>query len=201
MLQADEPVLNGIKQGLAKYYSETGLFIKEVNYDKGVENGIGRAFAEDGRIISLLIYKNGYLVKDEKINRTDKFNFKQGVWKEFYPDQKTKTEANYKDDKLEGPFKYYSTDGTIKKMEVYKNGELVVDKLQSVKLEIKRDYHNNGRPKSSVNLIDGKKQGVYREYSREGVITSAKMFRNDNVVAEGLVDESMLYQALEISLS
>jgi len=116
------------------------------------------------------------------------------VWKEFYPDQKNKTEANYRDDKLDGPFKYYAADGSMKKMEVYKNGELVVDKSQNVKLEIKRDYHNNGRPKSSVNLIDGKKQGVYREYNREGKITTAKMFRNDEVYAEGLVDESMLYQ-------
>ena len=190
-VRSDEPVVNGVKEGLAKYYSESGALVKEVPFEKGVENGKGRSYNEQGLIINLSLYKNGYLTKDEKINRTDKFGFKQGTWKEFYPNYIVRTEANYKDDKLEGPFKYYNTDGTFTKMDIYKNGEQVIDQTANVKLEIDRDYHKGGRVKSSVNIIDGKKQGVYREYDINGKITSSKLYRDNEVYAEGLVDENM----------
>src|SRR5688572_8808778 len=193
-VQSDEPMVNGVKEGKAFYYSESGSLVKEVTFLEGTENGLGRSFAEDGRIIALTTYKNGYITKEEKINRVDKFNFKQGVWKEFYPDQKVKTEAIYYDDKLNGPFKYYAVDGSVKKVEMYKDGVLVIDQTADVKLEIERDYHNNGRVKSSVNIIDGRKQGVYREYDRQGTITASKVYRSDEVIGEGIVDGSMLYQ-------
>jgi antitoxin component YwqK of YwqJK toxin-antitoxin module len=187
-------MVNGVKQGVAKYYSETGYLMKEVPFDKGVENGNGRSYDETGNVINLSIYKNGYLVKDEKINRKDKFSFKQGTWKEFYPDFVVKKEANYKDDKLEGPVKYYNPEGQFTKMDIFKDGELVIDKTANVKLEIDRDYHAGGRVKSSVNIIDGKKQGVYREYDIKGNITSSKLYRDNEIYAEGLVDENMKYQ-------
>lgn len=59
-------MVNGVKQGVAKYFSETGYLMKEVPFDKGVENGNGRSYDESGNVINLSIYKNGYLVKDEK---------------------------------------------------------------------------------------------------------------------------------------
>lgn len=185
----------GIKNGTAIYFHESGPKSKELVYQNGKKEGKCIVFAEDdGRILSFIMYKNDLIASEEKLNRKDKFGAKQGIWKEFFASGKVKTEWTYKDDLLNGSVRYFGEDGSVKKMEVYRNGQIVVDNTPDVKLEIERDYHNNGRVKSSVNIIDGKKQGVYREYSRTGEITASKMFSNDEVSGEGIVDENMLMQ-------
>jgi len=178
-------MVNGAADSVANYYSEKGILEKTIPLRNGVEDGVAREFAEDGRIITLTTYKNGFFVKQEKINRYDKFGFRQGSWKECYPSGVVKEDGVWKDDKKNGVFRWLSPDGVMMKMEIWKNGELMQDELVNVKLDIKREYHNNGRPKSSVNLINGIKEGVYREFDREGNITVSKLYEKDRVIAEG----------------
>lgn len=61
-------------------------------------------------------------------------------------------------------------------MENWRNGELVIDEQNNVSLEINRKYHNNGRPKSSVNIINGVMEGYYREYNDSGAIVLSKIY-------------------------
>jgi antitoxin component YwqK of YwqJK toxin-antitoxin module len=194
-ISGEETFENGIKNGNARYYHKSGLKSMELVYQNGKREGRSTTFSEDdGRILSIITYKSDLISSEEKLNRKDKFGAKQGIWKEFFESGKVKTEWTYKDDLLNGSVRYFSEDGSVKKMEVYRNGQIVIDNTPDVKLEIERDYHSNGRVKSSVNIIDGKKQGVYREYSRTGEITASKMFSNDEVSGEGIVDENMLMQ-------
>ncbi|MFM1744316.1 MAG: hypothetical protein RLZZ630_253, partial [Bacteroidota bacterium] len=167
------------------YYSEKGFLEKTIPLHNGVEEGIAKEFAEDGRIITLTTYKSGFFVKQEKINRTDKFGFKQGPWKEFYPSGVVKEDGYWKDDKKNGVFRWLGPEGIVIRMEIWKNGELSKDELANVKLDIKRDYHNNGRPKSSVNLINGLREGVYREFDNKGNTTGSRLYDKDRVIAEG----------------
>ena len=178
-------MVNGAADSIANYYHEKGYLEKVIPLSGGAENGIAREYAEDGRIITLTSYKNGFFVKQEKINRYDKFGFKQGPWKEFYASGVVKEDGVWKDDKKNGIFRWLGPEGIVMRMEVWKNGELVQDELANVKLDIKRDYHNNGRPKSSVNIINGVKEGVYREFDKEGNITISKLYEKDKVIAEG----------------
>ena len=105
--------------------------------------------------------------------------------KEYFANDQVKSDGVYKDDKKNGMFRVYSADGLLLKIEVYKNDLLVQNDAVNLKLDIKRDYYNNGRPKSSVTLINGVKSGVYRDYDREGKITSSKIYDKNNIVAEG----------------
>lgn len=195
MRSAEEKFVNGIKNGDAIYYHLSGNISRKLIYVDGKKEGTGVAYAEDdGRIISFFTYKNDIAIKEDKINRKDKFGAKQGIWKEFFTSGKVKTEWTYKDDLLEGMVRYFKEDGSVSKTEVYRAGQRVIDQTPDVKLEIDRDYHNNGRVKSSVNIIDGKKQGVYREYNRTGEITASKMYQNDEVTGEGIVDANMKMQ-------
>lgn len=178
-------MVDGNADSIANYYNEKGFLEKVIPMVNGVEDGIAKEFAEDGRIITLTTYKNGFFVKQEKINRYDKFGFKQGPWKEFYPSGVVKEDGTWKDDKKNGIFRWLGPEGIVMKMEVWKNGELVQDELANIKLDIKREYHNNGRPKSSVNIIDGVKEGVLREFDREGNITTSRLYEKDKIVAEG----------------
>ena len=178
-------MVNGAADSIANYYSEKGFLAQIIPLIGGVENGIAKEFAEDGRIVTLTTYKNGFFVKQEKINRYDKFGFKQGVWKEFYASGVVKEDGSWKDDVKNGIFRWLTPDGIVKKMEIWKNGSLVEDELANVKLDIKREYHNTGRPKSSVNIINGVKEGVYREFDKEGNITISKLYEKDKIIAEG----------------
>ena len=157
--------------------------------------GMAKEFAEDGRIITLTTYRNGFFVKEEKINRYDKFGMKQGMWRDFYPSGSPKSEGTYKEDLKSGVFREFTSDGVVSRMEIWKNGQLVPDEAVNIQLEIKRDYFNNGRPKSSVNLINGVKEGVYREYDNRGTITGSRLYDKDRVIAEGgIIDERGLQQ-------
>jgi antitoxin component YwqK of YwqJK toxin-antitoxin module len=120
---------------------------------------------------------------------------KQGLWRTYYKSGNPQTEFNYRDDKKHGTFRWFSDEGIVTKMEIWKNGELALDEAVNMKLDIKRDYYNNGRPKSSVNLINGVKEGVYREYDNLGKITGSKLYDKDKIIAEGgIVDARGLQQ-------
>ena len=66
---------------------------------KGKEHGIGYEYDDsDGRIIAVVVYSNGYVGSRERINRKDKFNQKQGVWKSFYSSMRVQSEGKYKNE-------------------------------------------------------------------------------------------------------
>lgn len=195
-IKSEENLKDGVRDGLYKEYGENGTIAKQVPYLNGVENGIAKEFAEDGRIVTISTFKDGYLKREERINGVDKFGFKQGLWKDFYDNDALKTEAQYRDDKRNGSYKEYALNGTITKNEKYKNGDLVIEKVNKVKLEVQRDYFDNGKAKSSVNVINGKKEGALKEFDASGNITAGKLYRNNKLVGEGITDETGMQQGL-----
>lgn len=189
-IMSEEIVADNIRNGLMTFYNEKGAIIKTVPYSNGVENGLAKEFSGDGRIITLTLYDKGYFKKEEKINRSDKFGLKQGTWKEFYPKDKIKTEFNYKDDLLDGIYREYGEDGMVTKMELYRLGKLVEQNQETkVKLDIKRDYYTGGYVRSSVNIRDGLKEGIYRLYDTTGKVIESKLYERGEIIAEGVVDE------------
>jgi antitoxin component YwqK of YwqJK toxin-antitoxin module len=189
--QNEEFLEDNIKNGLSKYYNTNGKMIRAVLFSNGVENGLSREYdPTDGRVVTVTTYKAGYFTKEEKINRYDKFGAKQGPWRDYFDNDKIRQEGFYTDDKKNGTFRWYKEDGGLSKLEIYKDGNLLVQDAAQVDLQIKRMYHNNGRPKSSVNMINGHYEGYYREYDREGKIIASKMYAHDSVVAEGIIDEN-----------
>src|SRR5205085_6447467 len=98
-IKSEEFTEENIKNGLCKYYNTDGKMVRSVLFNNGVENGLAREFdPADGRVITVTTYKNGYFTKEEKINRIDKFGMKQGPWKDFYDNDKTKSDGYYTDD-------------------------------------------------------------------------------------------------------
>ena len=187
----EEMYVDNTRNGQSFKYDKAGKLILEKTFENGLEQGKAKEFApEDGRIITLITYSKGYIRNRLSINRKDKFGFKQGLWREFYETGITKQEGIYRDDKMHGVFRWFNEDGQLDKMEVYRNDELVLeDPRNNVTLEIERDYHEGGYVKSSVNLIDGIKQGVYREYDTRGNITTSKIYTKGTITGEGKLTE------------
>ncbi|MBK7681677.1 MAG: hypothetical protein IPJ26_03970 [Bacteroidetes bacterium] len=59
-------MVNGITDSIAHYYHEKGYLEKTILLRGGLEDGIAKEFSEDGRIITLTTYKNGFLLNKIK---------------------------------------------------------------------------------------------------------------------------------------
>lgn len=174
-----------------KFHPSGGLaeMIPIDSLGKGKEQGTGYEYAEDdGRVIAVVQYSNGYISGRERINRKDKFNQKQGMWRYFYPSMVAKEEGRYKNDKKNGYWKTYDTQGNLLETLKYEDGILIPDPEELAKLDIRREYHSNAQVKSVGSYNKGVKEGVHREYSMDGNVTAAKIYSKGKVIGQGIVD-------------
>jgi antitoxin component YwqK of YwqJK toxin-antitoxin module len=185
---------NDVKSGLTVYYYPDMKVKRELNFVNGRENGISKEFSPDGLITGIIEYKNGFIVNRERINRFDLKGEKHGVWKEFWENDKVKTEISYNGGKKNGYYKEYDKNGSLIKLFKYVNDSLVPDASEIARLDIKTEYYSDGSIKKRGSFKGDIAQGVMREYSQEGKIIKSFIYNNGVVIAEGIVDEKGLYQ-------
>lgn len=189
----EEQFENDVKQGYTYHYYPDGSLRKEIFFVDGLEEGIGKEYAQDdGRVTRLIHYKKGFITDIENINRIDHLGLKQGVWKEFYPDGALRLEGEYKDGLEHGYFKKYTEEGNLVSTSKFVDGVLQEDVAELAKLDIKTEYYPDGKVKIVASYKDGVPEGVRREYSPEGEIMKGYVFTQGNVVGEGITDEEGL---------
>lgn len=186
---------NDLKNGLTIFYYGQDSISKTIPFEKGLEHGVGYEYNKNKLIISVITYKNSFILKNEKINRTDERDRKQGIWKTFYDNMNLKTECKYTDDKLNGYYKEYNEKGEVTKTIKYVDGIEQKDAEELVKLDVNvTEYYSNGKPKTIVTSKNGLKEGVERNYNEEGIITASKIFKNGVLISKGIVDEAGMNQ-------
>jgi len=186
----EESYVNDVKQGPTNYYYKSGKLKQKINFIEGKEEGLSYEYSEDGTIIGLTDYKYGFIKRQERINRKDEQNRKQGLWKDFYETGIVKLEGTYNDDLKDGYFKEYNIKGNLVNTTKYVNGVLQKNVPELAKVEIKNDYHPNGKLKYSGGFKEGDiAEGIHREYDSTGVILTAKVYKEGELTGEGIVDE------------
>ncbi len=188
---------NNIKDSVSiEFYLDSNETIKSLTpYKEGREEGIKYEYAKDGRIITIVEYKKGFIVNKEKINRRDQNEFKTGIWKDFYKNMKVKEEKRFKENKLNGYYKYYGPDGQLDSANLYIMGIKQLDEQNSADFEILTDYYTDGVIKeTSVYNSIGNKNGVNQFYNKDGKVDSSKVYKNGNLLSKGLIDEAGYYQ-------
>jgi len=183
-----------IKQGLTRYFYSDGKLKKEIYYEKGKETGQSKEYSQEGIVINIKEYKNGILIRNENINRTDRNKRKQGVWKLFYENGALQQEGFYVSDKKNGYFKEYSIDGVLKSINKYVDDELQTDVPELAEYELRTDYYADGSVKVIGSYKDGLPEGIRREYTPDGKIKIAYIFEKGKITGEGIVDEKGLKQ-------
>lgn len=186
-LKEEVPYFNNVKNGEAKFYYPTGELHKVINFKLNKEEGFTYEYDKAGKIITIREYTGGFMRSEEKINRYDSNNEKNGVWKEFYDNLQIKWEGTYKHGKLDGVAKEYTQKGGLKKIEKFVDGSVDEDADEVAFFELQKEV----RPDGSM-LVGGynnnQKQGIFREYDPDGKVKSAYKFNNDILVAEGMLD-------------
>ena len=199
------------KNGCAKFYGTLGFTIKEVfylndiiqneqieyyqngtiksitNFIDGQKTGDAFEYSEQGEIITELVYDDGFLKSKKKINRLDADGLKTGYWRDFYPNGKLKSETNYEKGLKKGVSKQYNLKGKITKIKRYSLDSLSSgEDIELIKLY--KDYYPNSYKEKLVGgFYNNMKQGIYREYDIDGHIINGYIYKNDTIIAEGLI--------------
>jgi uncharacterized protein len=105
-----------------------------------------------------------------------------------------KLEERYSEDLLDGYLKEYNIKGDLIRTEKWVMGVLQKNAKELVKLDIKKTFYDDGKVKSQGSSKNGVLEGVMRFYDETGNISSSKIYKNGDVIGEGIYDEKGLQQ-------
>jgi antitoxin component YwqK of YwqJK toxin-antitoxin module len=189
-----QDVINGVSK---TFYPDSAQILvkKSVPYEDGRREGVGYEYAKDGRITAIVTYDKNFIISNEQINGTDKNGLKQGVWKEYFSNERLKTEKRYKDDKLNGYVKQYNSQGKLESATLYINGEEQSGENNIADFDVNTIYYPDGTPKStSVYNKAGKRDGVSTYYDKDGSISNTEIYKNGYLLRKGIIDANGFYQ-------
>ena len=187
-LQEEYAYENNIKKGKARWYYDTGELKKSSQYENNKEEGKATEYDRNGRIITLLTYRNGFVYTEERINRYDEQGKRTGVWRDLYENGSLQMEGNWSVGMKNGVFKFYNRKGELEKLERYENDVLIIDDASTAILDIRKEYNENGTIKQMGTYRQGKRQGNFRVYNEKGEESGGALYDNDVLVGEGMID-------------
>ncbi|MCD6016949.1 MAG: hypothetical protein K0S53_70 [Bacteroidetes bacterium] len=178
-VSSKEPFVNDIKQGNMFVYYPSGKTRLMTPYVKGKPDGLAYEYSEDSIIISIMKYQGGILASVDRLNRKDENGKKQGVWKEFYEDGKVKEEKKYRDDVIDGYVKTYDKKGNLANTEKFNNGKQVKNAPELAKLDVYKDFYEDGTMKYEGGYINGMPVGTHYHYRQKYMCDSLPVARDD----------------------
>lgn len=188
-IDSKELFVNDKREGKSYYYYENGKLKETVEFRNNKRNGTGIEYDMDGKIITIQHFINGSLVERERINRFDQAGLKQGVWKTFYDNGRIKTEANFKNNILNGPYKEYDENGMVKVFFLYAEGKML-EKADTAELdiEVRNKYDDDGKIIYTGYYRKDVPVGIHRSFNKEGNVINALLYNNNGVkLGEGIV--------------
>jgi antitoxin component YwqK of YwqJK toxin-antitoxin module len=189
-LLSEETFVGDIKDGVTTTFHPNGKVHIQTPFKDGKEEGKAVEYEVDGRIITLFEYRAGLLRSKEMLNRYDDQGWRQGLWREYWPNGKPKWEGRFVDDKRQGIFKEFDANGTLRSMDKF-DQDVVQDQADEVKLlSIRNSYHGNGKVSSIGSFSkQGTKEGLFRYFDDGGLPTSAAIYQGDRKMSEGEVSD------------
>ncbi len=122
-----------------------------------------------GMIVFINLSAQSYI-----LNYTDSTGMKQGLWEEkINKNDLDYALLNYKDNKKDGTYKVFYSNGKIAVSGLYKNDSLNGQVL---------NYFKEGRLKIESYYKDNKLDGCLKEYWENGKIKSIKCYKSDDVI-------------------
>jgi len=178
-ISGKEFFINDIKQGNSFWFYPSGKTKQITPYVKGKPDGYAYEFSEDSIIISIIKYQSGILANIERINRKDTQGKKQGVFKSFYENGVLKDEKVYKDDLVDGYVKTFDKKGNLLVTEKFNNGKLINNAPELAKLDVYKDFYEDGTLKYEGGYINELPVGIHYHYKQKYICDSLPVARDD----------------------
>jgi len=184
-----ELYVNDRKEGVSFIYYPTGQLKEESQYSNNRKNGFTREFDPNGILITVMNYKNGFLLERDKLNRKDEKGLKQGLWRTYYENGRIKTEGYYENDLLTGSYKEFDEDGNISLLLQYAEGALVQEEdTIAMEIDIRNTYDEQGNLTYSGSYLNDTPVGIHRMYDNTGKVVNSVLYDNDGTkIAEGII--------------
>ena len=171
---------DGYRVGVCKLFDFNGDILYETTYDNFGKRKETKYYYSNKKLRKIVTYNGDsprqsklYFSDGETIKETTfyKNGLKFGEFVEYYSTGIVKATRNYLEDKLHGFSKEFDESYRLRKIYIYKNGEL--DNKQVV-------YNSyTGKPLREYNYVLGKKHGVENIYDLEGVKIASTTYKND----------------------
>ena len=178
------------KEGEEQRFYENGELKRIIFYTEDLKDGKSIRYSQGGRIIGFTTYKKGVIYSTESFNRYNKKNKKTGLWKEFYEKLKIKEEGPFTDGLRHGIFRYYDLKGNLEEIINFKFGIKIEDEESINTINVIRSYHDNGKVFQETIYLNGKKNGVSREFNTKGDIIGGGEYKEGELVAIGITKQT-----------
>ncbi|MCK9290185.1 MAG: hypothetical protein WCR58_07130 [Bacteroidales bacterium] len=189
-----ENFVEDVKEGYTIHTDTLGRIMRKIPFISGLEDGVSMVYDSTATIIELITFKKGYITAREKINRHDSENKPHGPWKWFYDTGQLKADGYYKNGMKNGIFRQYDVEGNLQKIEKYID-DLKQDTAEEItRLETRRDYYPDGKVKIEATYRNNIAEGIRREFDESGTVVASYIFRDGNIVGEGIIDTDGLRQ-------
>lgn len=179
VINLKENFVNDIKQGNTYSFHSNKKTKQITPYKNGKPDGLAYEYSKDSVLIAIYKYQGGILSNIERFNKTDETGKKQGVWKEFYEDGKLKEEKRFKDGVLDGYIKTYDAKGNLNNTQKFNNGKEVKNAPELAKLDVYKDYFDDGTLKYEGGYINGMPVGIHYIYKQKYMCDSLPVARDD----------------------
>lgn len=155
-----------------KFYSDSGNLTVEINYLEGKKNG----------------FRTTYL-KNEIISEYFKNDIKDSTTFHYYKNGNIKFKVKFKNGREEGQAIEYAPDGSITALIEYKKGYVIntenINRLREGKKHgLWKTFYPNEKIKTEENYFYGKKDGYFKEFDKDGNLTSIQKYDNDDLVID-----------------
>ena len=180
--------VENVKSGPAKFFYETGELQRTLSFANNKEEGKGLEYDKDGRIITLLTFKNGFIYAAEKINRYNSEGRRTGNWRDLHPNGNIKEEGNYTNGLKNGIFKIHKKTGELDRLEKYEDGVLQEGDNETAVIDVRQEFYEDGSIKEIGGYKEGKKHGTFRLFDKNGKEVGGTLYMDDIKIGEGLID-------------
>jgi len=136
-IESYEEYKNGLLDGETAYFSkDKEIKLLSEMYSKGKLNGPQKTYYENGKLKSIVYYKNDRVDgiveydKNGKLLHKSIFENGSGDWKLYWSNGKVSEEGKYVSGRKDGVWKKYREDGSLDTILKYDNGRLLSEKWQ-----------------------------------------------------------------------
>jgi antitoxin component YwqK of YwqJK toxin-antitoxin module len=150
-LTSKESYKNGLKEGVSILFFKNGSVAEKITYAGDVQNGKWEQFYENGLPKMEATVVNGVSYEGEFVS--------------YYENGRPRLKGKYQDGKKESSWYEYNEDGSIRVIEVYRNGK-VADEYP--KNGVFTTYYPDDIKRAEYTYKQGKKHGPFKEFYDQG---------------------------------
>ena len=93
-----------------------------------------------------------------------------------------------------GYFREYDKKGQLIETTKYRNGEIEKEASELTLLDIEKEYYGDAKVKKVKSYKDGKPEGAWREYDKDGTIVGGELYEKGIKKGNGIIDEEGIKQ-------